>query len=348
VQDCGGVSLRVWVICLGVLLLVAAPSPAATKQTLATPSFARIAARPATVPDASLRSAEAPAGFWGGVYTTRTNEHVTVYSSNTYAVDDTANERWAEFLASLVHGTELPSVSLYLPPPAEVETICGGEDILGCYGNDRIVAPGQGTTEVSAESVIAHEYGHHIAAHRLNAPWPALAWGTKRWASYEQVCKRARARELFPGAESPLLYLFNPGEVFAETYRLMNERKAGLPETPWRVVDPSLMPNDRDLALVERDVTQPWSANHGLQLRGTFPVGGKSVRNFKVATPLDGNFAASLQSVAGVRLDVLNGKKRVARGTTSAAGTVCGPRTLTFRVTRTSGSGSFALAVSLP
>jgi hypothetical protein len=342
------VSVRVWVIVLAMLVPVAAPASGASKRTLASPSFARLAIAPAVIPDGVLRSAAPPADFWGGVYTTRTNEPVTVYSSNAYAVDDATNQRWAEFLASLVHGTELSSVSLYLAPPAEVASICGGVDILGCYGNDRIVAPGQGSAEVSAESVVAHEYGHHIAAHRSNAPWPALAWGTKRWASYEQVCRLARARQLFPGAESPLLYLFNPGEVFAETYRLMNERKAGVPETPWRVVDQSLIPNDRDLALVEQDVTQPWSANHTVQLHGTFTARGRSVRSFKVATPLDGGFSATLQSTARVRLDVLNGKKRVARGATSTAGTVCGPRTLTFRVTRTSGSGSFSVAVLLP
>jgi hypothetical protein len=338
----------VWVICLAVLIAVAAPAAAGSKRTLSSPSFARIAAGPAVVRDAALRSTDPPAGFWGGVYTAHGSERVTVYSSNAYAVDNAANQRWANFLASLVHGAELSSVSLYLAPPSEVASMCGGADILGCYGNDRILAPGEETTEVSAESVIAHEYGHHIAAHRVNAPWPALAWGTKRWASYEQVCRRARARELFPGAEGPLLYLFNPGEVFAESYRLMNERKAGLPETPWRVVDASLTPNDRDLALVEQDVLRPWSANHTLQRRGTFGVRGSSVRSFKIATPLDGNFKASLQSAAGVKVEVFNGKRRLARGTTSTAGTVCGSRTLTFRVQRNSGSGPFTLAISLP
>jgi hypothetical protein len=342
------VSVRLWVICVAVLIGLAAPAGAVSKRALDRPSRARIAAGPLVIRDAPLRRADAPDGFWGGVYTTRTNEQVTVYSSNAYAVDNASNQRWADFIASLVHGQELPLVSVYLAPPAQVAAICGGEDILGCYGHDRLVAPGQGTFEVSAESVITHEYGHHVAAHRSNAPWPALAWGTKRWASYEQVCRRARAHELFPGAEGGLVYLFNPGEVFAETFRLMNERKTGIPETPWRVVDDSLIPNDRDLALVEQDVTQPWSTNRALRFLGGFTARGSSVRNFKVATPLDGTFTASVQSAARVRLDVLNGKKRVARGTTSTNGTVCGPRTLTFRVTRTSGSGSFALAVSLP
>jgi hypothetical protein len=348
VRHCDGVTVRVWVICLAVLIVVATPAAAASKRVLERPSLARLAAGPLVIRDAPLLRADAPEGFWGGVYTTRTNEQVTVYASNAYAVDNAANQRWADFLTSLVHGSELSLVSVFLAPPAQVAAICGGEDILGCYGHDRLVAPGEGTFEVSAESVITHEYGHHIASHRSNAPWPALAWGTKRWASYEQVCRRARAHELFPGAEGGLVYLFNPGEVFAETYRLMNERKAGIAETPWRVVDESLIPNDRDLALVEQDVGQPWSQNHTVTYAGRFGARGSSVRNFKIATPLDGNLSVSVQGDAGVRLALYSGKKRIARGTASTATTVCGSRALTLRVTRTSGSGAFKAAVSLP
>jgi hypothetical protein len=342
------VTVRLWVICLAVLIVVAAPAAAASRWALERPSVARIATGPLVIRDAPLLRTDAPEGFWGGVYTTRTNEHVTVYTSNAYAVDNAANQRWADFLASLVHGSELSLVSVFLAPPAQVATICGSEDILGCYGHDRLVAPGQGTFEVSAESVITHEYGHHIAAHRSNSPWPALAWGTKRWASYEQVCRRTRAHELFPGAEGGLVYLFNPGEVFAETYRLMNERKAGTPETPWRVVDQSLIPNDRDLALVEQDVAQPWSENHTVTYAGRFGVRGASVRNFKIATPLDGNLTVSVQGNPNLRLALFSGKKRIARGTATTGTMVCGSRALTLRVTRTSGSGAFKAAVSLP
>jgi hypothetical protein len=100
--------------------------------------------------------------------------------------------------------------------------------------------------------------------------------------------------------------------------------------------------------LLEQDVVQPWGENHTVTLAGRFGVRGPSVRNFKVTTLLDGTFTASVQGGAQMRLAVLAGKTRVASGTTSTAGTVCGARTLTFRVTRTAGSGAFTLAVSLP
>jgi hypothetical protein len=331
------------------LLLAAAPAAASGPRALERPSRSEISEATGAIRDAPLRAgADTPTGFWGGTYTTSTNEQVTIYASDAYAADDAANRRWAEFLASLIHGAEISRVTVYLAPPAQVAGMCGGADILGCYARDRLVVPGEDTVEVSAESVLAHEYGHAIAENRSNDPWPALAWGTKRWASYEQVCRRARARELFPGAEAPLLYLFNPGEAFAETYRLLNERRAGRPETPWRVVDPSLEPDARDLALVDQDVRQPWTANRQLTLNGRFGTRGRPVRSFAIATPLDGRLSATVSTSARVRIEVRAGKKTIARGTSNVATTVCGPRRLTLRVTRLAGPGSFTVSVSLP
>jgi hypothetical protein len=330
------------------MLLLVPPAAGSTTRALDRPSGAEVGAAVVPIRDALLHSAVDPNGFWGGVYTTDTNEHVTLYSSNAYARDDAANQRWADFVASLVHGAEIARVTIYLAPPAQVAATCGGADILGCYEASRIVAPGEDTADVSAESVLAHEYGHTVAANRSNAPWPALAWGTKRWSSYEQVCRRARARELFPGAEGPLLYQFNPGEAFAETYRLLNERLAGRTETPWRVVDPSLRPDARALALVEQDVREPWIAARRLTVNGRFAPGGPSVRGFTIRTPLDGVLTATVQSTPSVRIDLSSGKKVLARGKASLATTVCGPRTLRLRVKRTAGTGPFTVSLALP
>ena len=58
----------------------------------------------------------------------------------------------------------------------------------------------------------------------------SVDYGTKRWASYENVCARKiAAGVLFPGAEDVAPYMLNPGEAFAETYRVLNEQKLGLP-----------------------------------------------------------------------------------------------------------------------
>ena len=283
---------------------------------------------------ASARLAGEPFAFWGGEYTTRTNEHVRVFSSPSYPVDPTVNQRWADYLASLVHGPELATVTLYRAPAAEVAALCGSNvDVRGCYDDGRIVALGE-DADLAATAVVAHEYGHHLAANRTNAPWPALAWGTKRWSSYLDVCRLARAKEIFPGAEGPLLYFFNPGEGFAEAYRLLNERRLGLPESPWRIVDEMYRPDARALALLRQDVLEPWRANGTVTRSGRFAAGGKSTRTFGIATPRDGELTASVSG--GARLVGPAGRL------------VCGARTTTLRVARIGAPRPFRLTVARP
>ena len=135
---------------------------------------------------------------------------------------------------------------MYLAPIAEVEVQCGPQ-ALACYSASQslLIAPAEEVEEgVTPEAVVTHEYGHHIAAHRSNAPWTAIDTGTKRWASYLQVCAKADTGTLFPGAEDFSHYQLNPGEGFAEQYRVLNQRRAGLPETAWDVVAQSLYPDD--------------------------------------------------------------------------------------------------------
>src|SRR5918911_2743263 len=278
------------------LLLAAVAAVAVSAGTaeaaprLESPSLARIAAAPAAIADSTLpapkaRRLLARGAFWGGRYTTPSGEAVTVYVSDSYAQDPAIPQRWANFLSSLVHGSELALVTAYLAPLDEVQTVCGA-DALACYSprDSLLVAPGEApTSDISAEAVVTHEYGHHIAAHRSDAPWAAVDYGTKRWASYLQVCRRTRAGELHPGAESIPDYELNPGEAFAETYRVLNQRRAGLMETPWNIVDQSLYPSSAALALVEQDVTTPWTKAAATTYRSSLSARAPA-RTFSVAT----------------------------------------------------------------
>jgi len=219
-----------------VAMLVVPASSARGLRQLDRPDRAQIGSA-VTIPEGILRLAIAPAGFWGGGYTIRSGERVTIYTSDSYAVDAAANQRWAEFLGGLIHGSELSGVTVYFATPPGTHRLCRSatdvlHGILGCYGSGTIVAPGEDTAMVSAESVLTHEYGHHIAANRSNAPWPALEWGAKRWASAMGICAFARSHRIFPGDES-LLYRLNPGEGFAETYRWISERQEGDPIGTW-------------------------------------------------------------------------------------------------------------------
>jgi hypothetical protein len=310
-------------------------------------------ARAGAIPDAAgVARTPAAASSWGGVYTTAGGS-VTIRVSDSYPQDDAVGQRWADFLASLVHGPELSTVTLFLAPLSEVQSRCG-RGALACYGSGLIVAPGEDpAADVSAEAVVTHEYGHHVASSRSDAPWDAVEYGTKRWASYENVCAQTRAGRLFPGAEQDERYRLNPGEAFAETFRVLNQRRAGVPETPWTIVTTSLYPDDTALSLVEQDVTSPWTHNTAATYSGT--LRRTAARSYSVATPYDGVFRVTLRT-AGVRVAVgiYAGERRTlraiaaARSTRSLSGTVCGARTYRVRLAAAGGSGSYRLTVSKP
>jgi hypothetical protein len=340
--------------------VAAAAAGAQPAARLAIPTAADLA-RAAAFPESTLATAATvPADAFGGRYTAPDGESVAVFSSRRYAPDAAANQRWADFLASLIHGPELASVTVYLAPSAEISRLCGG-DALACYQptGALITVPGQDpAVDLSAEAVLTHEYGHHVAANRLNPPWRALDWGTKRWASYEEVCALAKTGSLYPGAENSVQYALNPGEGFAESYRVLNERRAGLAEPPWNVVDESLIPNDAALALLERDVVDPWTQPTTQSFAGTFRRTGAPRRTYGVSTPFDGALQVTLRAPAGARLalDVLspNGA-RLGRAVTTASvrtrtvgANVCGQRSVQLRVARIEGRGAFGLDVSKP
>ena len=275
------------------------------------------------------------------MYRTATGENVTIYASTAYPQDPALGQKWADFLSRLAHGSELSSVTVFLAPETQIGRVCGTE-ALACYSGDdhTLISPGEDPdASISAEAVITHEYGHHVAASRSNAPWSALDYGTKRWASAINVCTRARAGQLFPGSETFPNYQLNPGEGFAESYRVLNERKAGIPESPWQIVSDALYPDNDALAATTRTARFTRTSR---------------VRTFTVATPLDGTLRVSARPSAGTRvaLDVFAGATRLVHatgaGTLARTQTICGQRSLRVRVTETRGTGAFRLTVSKP
>src|SRR5205814_4594259 len=124
-------------------------------------------------------------GSWGGTYTAPTGEHVTIRVSDRYPQDQAVPQHWADFLASLLHGPELQTVTLNLATFAEVQQTCGNS-ALACYSPTQgviVATPDQASPEISPESIVIHGYGHHVAASRNDAPWAAVDYGTKRWSS---------------------------------------------------------------------------------------------------------------------------------------------------------------------
>jgi hypothetical protein len=289
-------------------------------------------------------AADPLAGAYGGTYATPSGSSVRVYTAPFFPKDDAVNQRWADFLDSLVHGPELADLTLVLASTGQVQQQCG-LGAYACYKHDTatIVSVaeriGDGPTP---EGVVAHEYGHHVAARRSNAPWNAESWGTKRWASAMGICPRVRTGALHPGDER-VFYLFNPGEAFAESYRLLNETALRLPVTPWGIVSPTLRPSLAALEALRQDVLEPWSSPAPVTFAGRFAGTDKrSVRTFEVRTPLDGALTASVTAPAGASFRV------AIAGKPTGSEIVCGARTTQVTVTRVRGYGAFTLTVTPP
>jgi hypothetical protein len=287
-----------------------------------------------------------PPGAWGGVYTARSGAHVTVYSSGEYPVDPAANQAAADFVDSLVHGSEISAVKIYFAPPAEVGILCYSKEVDGCYfpATGDIITTGEDTPWSTVEEVVSHEYGHHVATNRLNDPWPAVSFGTKRWATYEGICQKEATGVAFPGDEGDH-YFQNPGESFAESFMHLNEQKLGLPEPSWGY-DPMFAPDAAALAAIEQDVLKPWKQTALKHFSGRFTRRGQQ-KTFTFKTPLDGVFAAELHGPRGSSLR-LSGPTQVKRYSAGlAAGLVCGQRTVTARLSA-GGAGRFAAAAMVP
>ena len=298
--------------------------------------------------------ARAARAWSGGAVTASTGATLTVYVSDSYPPGQVAPQTWADFFASLIHGSELSLLVVYVAPPAEVQAICRSSEAFGCYGGNRLVVPGEPVEGVSPEDIARHEYGHHVAEHRSNPPWRAVEWGPKRWASYANVCSRAEAGSAFPGDETAN-YRLNPGEGFAESYRLLNDLRAGAAAVPWLAVDASFFPDLAALQAVEQDVVQPWTAP------GTKTFSGRAAAEtswtLPLSTPLDGTLTLVLKAPRAALFDLslLGPDNRVlAEGALTGTSTkrlgfeICGQRTLSVRVTALGAFSRFSLQVSQP
>jgi hypothetical protein len=301
------------------------------------------------------RAAQSALAFRGGPITTSTGEVVHVLVSDSLPAE--TPEKWAEFLVKLVHGRELSRLTTTIATLDEVTDICGSR-ALGCYGRNEIIAMGEPTIDgTTAEEVVRHEYGHHVAAHRLNTPWPAVDWGPKGWASAASVCRKVARKEAFPGDQGGN-YAQNPGEAWAEVYRVLTERKAGITTSSWEIVDDRFYPSTAALVAAEQDVLRPWAKNRTATYRRTF---GKQARKpwwITVQTPLDGELKLSallpaqgefeVALVAANRRSVLERAQWVGQRLKRTATSVCGQRSLFVRLTPKRSAGRVAVTVSAP
>jgi hypothetical protein len=354
---CKGLALVSIAVCIAIA--GAGPAPAATVRALTVPLAWNVGSgvgfRTAVLGPSGIR-ALTRTDWWGGSYSTQNGDSVRISISDSYPRDEPTAQRWAQFFGGLIHGPEIRLLSVYIAPLAEVEQLCSSELVLGCYGAQRLVTIGEPVDDVAPTEVASHEYGHHVAANRANTPWIAVDWGTKRWASYANVCARASAGTAYPGDEG-LHYPFNPGEAFAESYRVLNELRSGATTFTWPIADSSFRPDANALAQVEQDVVAPWTAPSTSTRVGTFARGKPKIWQLPLTTPLDGDISVDVRMPAGAGYDVsLRGAdgSMLARALWSASNVksvtyrVCGRRTVLLRVARTGAAGRFRVTTTVP
>ena len=340
-------------VLLAVLVTVLAALPAAAGARADAPGLLGYG-------EAQVRISQLPLrGFTGGpITTTNTGETVRLYVADAYlTADPTFAQRFADLLGALVHGPEIATVTTYVAPLETVGRVCGTR-ALACYDprSETIITPGDDVAgRITAAGVLAHEYGHHLANNRDNDPWAAIDYGTKRWASYTNVCRQAEAGALVPGDEGEN-YRLNPGEGFAEAYRVLNERRQGIAESPWGIVSRLMYPDDEALRRLEQDVVEPWMRQPPTVVRGRFTKGGASARTLALPTPHDGALSVTLKSSLNTKLELrLRGAdgKVVALDATGARTKtltfdICGERSFKIGVRRASGAGTYVLSISKP
>ena len=229
---------------------VAAGAHAAGRPTSGSASWAGDTTQP--VRAGRLFALRATAAFWGGTYTANTGEPVQIEVSDAYPQDPALPQRWADYLASLVHGEELASLTAYLAPFDEVQSICG-EDALACYSSQAqtLVAPAEnpgadlddgGDRRPRVRPPRGREPPQHaVARHRLRH---------QALGDHMNVCAPAGDGDVYPGAEDAEHYELNPGEGFAEAYRVLNQQQLGQPLLAWQIVSPTFFP---DTAALQRD-----------------------------------------------------------------------------------------------
>jgi len=350
---------RLAVLLSGALLVGALAAAAASGVGAATSSSSTYARALASDVDAPLRAsrlARSAQTFRGGPITTSTGETVDVRISDLLPAETSTPEGWAEFLTGLTHGTEISRLTTYIVSFAEVQEICGSR-ALGCYSGNQLVAPGEIAVDISPEEVVRHEYGHHVAYHRLNAPWVAVEWGPKRWASAANVCARVSRQEAYPGDQGSN-YARNPGEAWAETYRLMDERKVGITTATWPIIAPSFYPSEAALQAAEQDVLSPWTTQRTTLSTRVFRKRTPKVWWIPLATFLDGDLrisatvpnggTAEVALVGADRRTVIRRAQWVGQRVKRLEGSVCGQRTLFVRVTQKGALGRVRVSVTTP
>jgi len=128
----------------------------------------------------------------------------------------TADTEWyASVLRASAHGNEISAVRIIIVPEPQVQAFCGGADAAACYDRNAatIVVP-LGKSKL-LETVLLHEYGHHLDTYWGVSGVQELNGTATWWAARGMAPFLADHRVAF---DYSLGWDHSVGEVFAEDY----------------------------------------------------------------------------------------------------------------------------------
>ena len=205
------------------------------------------------------------AGRWGGATTANDGETVDIFVSDTYPVDPTVTQSFADFVVQLYHGTSCRRNLLHgSARGAAVRTPGGSRAVATTRSRRRSSFPARtcrtrtgrrrrrcwctSTVTTSRETARTRRGPPRTGERSAGRPRS----GSARGSSAEARFRATRGSN----------YLLNPGEAWAETYRLLNFDKQTWPSwtvlAPWNV-DQSFYPDATALQAAEEDVLDPWT-----------------------------------------------------------------------------------------
>ena len=297
-------------------------------------------------------------GGWYEVTSRGKKVRLKVYVSREYPTWDPAiNRSWAQQIADMPHGPEISKLTVYIAPFSEItsDSVCGSQ-ADSCYYPDDATMYLSGETppdQADMTQVAMHEYGHHVANFRSNVPWDSVNWGPKYWATAQGVCSLTRQQLMWP-TDPTGHYEDHPGEIWAETYRIVASKAMNITPDPWEILSARWDPLARNdlLSAAGRDVSFPWQGPKKRVVTGRLAATGAQSAVYRLPLILDGQVKASLNTSGGLKATVMltssTGEPLSGRSTSSVKWTACGTGSVSAVVNRTGGKGAWTLTLQHP
>jgi hypothetical protein len=154
------------------------------------------------------------AGADAAIITSHDDQGRTITFDVRAATVDT--EWYASVLRASAHGNEISNVTIMIVPEPQVQAFCGGAEAAGCYSRTTpatIVVPA-GKSKL-LETILLHEYGHHLDTYWHVSGVPELNGTPTWWAARGMASLLADHQVAF---DYSLGWSHGIGEIFAEDY----------------------------------------------------------------------------------------------------------------------------------